>query len=169
MLRNPLRRPFAFIFLACAGLLGFGLYLQYGYGLEPCPMCIMQRYAFVAVALAALGGALHAPRGVARHAYAGSLALISLLGGGIAAWQSWLQRFPPEMPECGPGLEYMLGSFPLTQALPMIFRGGGDCSVIEWAFLGLSIANWSLIAFLLVFSAAIAILIGKDSFRATMA
>ena len=124
-------------------------------------MCIMQRYAFVVVALTALGGALHAPRGNVRRAYAGSLALISLLGSGIAAWQSWLQRFPPEMPECGPGLEYMLDSFPLTQALSMIFRGGCDCSVIEWTFLGLSIANWSLIAFLLIFSGAIAIMADK--------
>lgn len=121
-------------------------------------MCIMQRYAFVVVALTALGGALHAPRGNVRRAYAGSLVLISLLGSGIAAWQSWLQRFPPEMPECGPGLEYMLDSFPLTQALPMIFRGGGDCSVVEWAFLGLSIANWSLIAFFCILAAALIVL-----------
>jgi disulfide bond formation protein DsbB len=149
------RLPFALLFLTCASLLGFGLYLQHTEGVEPCPMCIIQRYAFVGVGLVGLLGALLGPRGAARRVYAVALALLALGGGGIALCQSWLQRFPPAVSECGPDLEYMLDSFPLADALPMIFRGAGDCSIIDWTFLGLTIANWSLLAFALILAASL--------------
>jgi len=150
------RLPFAALFLVCSGLLGFGLYLQYSGGLEPCPMCILQRYAFTAVILIALVGALHGPTSrLARGGYAILLLVASLAGGGVAAWQSWIQRFPPDISDCGPSLEYMLESFPLSSSLPMIFRGAGECTRVDWAFLGLSIANWSLVCFAVIAAAAL--------------
>lgn len=155
LLQRP-RLPFALLCLVSSGLLGFGLYLQHSGGLEPCPMCILQRYAFTAVILVALAGALHGPTGrLTRGLYGLLLILASLGGGGIAAWQSWIQRFPPNLSECGPSLEYMLESFPLSSSLPMIFRGAGECTAIDWTFLGLSIANWSLVCFACVLIAAI--------------
>ncbi len=135
------------LFAACTALLGFGLYLQHAVGLEPCPMCIMQRYAFVGVGLVALIGGLHGPRRTGTVVYGALIGSLALAGGSVAARQTWLQRSPPDLAECGPGLEYMLESFGLAQSLPMIFRGGGDCSVIDWTFLGLSLANWSLVTF----------------------
>jgi disulfide bond formation protein DsbB len=41
----------------------------------------------------------------------------------------------------------MIETFPLQRAIPMIFKGGGDCSKVDWTFLGGSIANWSFVAF----------------------
>src|SRR5574337_1274952 len=156
-----LDRPRLLFVVGCA-LLGFGLYLQYSGGLEPCPMCILQRYAFTAVIVVALAGALHGPRSrLARGVYAVVLALTSLAGGGIAAWQSWIQRFPPDLSECGPDLAYMLESFPLASALPMIFHGAGECTRVDWAFLGLSIANWSLLCFAVIAVAAITALLRR--------
>lgn len=144
-------RPLLFaLFALCAGLLGFGLYLQHVQGLEPCPMCIMQRYALAAVGIVALIGGLHAPTAYGTRVYAAVIGLLALTGGGVAVRQSWLQLNPPGIAECGPGLEYLMESFPLTQLLPMLFRGAGDCSAIDWTFLGLSIANWSLINFALI-------------------
>ncbi|THF55002.1 disulfide bond formation protein B [Pseudothauera rhizosphaerae] len=148
--RLSARTLFLLLFLFCAGLLGFGLYLQHFRGLEPCPMCIMQRYALALVGLVALAGALHGPRNGGARIYGALILLIAIAGGGVAARQSWIQLYPPAIPECGPGLEYMLESFGLTQALPMIFRGAGDCTAIDWTFLGLSIANWSLLSFALI-------------------
>ncbi len=145
--RLPARTLYLGLFAICAGLLGFGLYLQHVVGLEPCPMCIMQRYAFVLVAVLALVAGLHGPGRAGNTVYAALIGLSALTGAGIAARQSWMQLNPPAFPECGPGLEFMLESFPLAQSLPMIFRGAGDCSVIDWTFLGLSIANWSLLCF----------------------
>ncbi len=157
LLDLPSRVLFLSLFAVCTALLGFGLYLQHVGGYEPCPMCIMQRYAFLGVGLTALVAGLHGPRGGVTKAYAGVILLLSLVGGGIAARQTWMQLYPPEFAECGPDLEFMLESFPLADALPMIFRGAGDCSAVDWTFLGLSIANWSLVNFTLValFAAAL--------------
>jgi len=160
------RLPFALLFAVCTALLGFGLYLQYSGGLEPCPMCILQRYAFTTVILVALAGALHGPTGrLGRSIYAVLLLAASLAGGSIAAWQSWIQRFPPDLSECGPDLAYMLESFPLTSALPMIFRGAGECTRIDWTLLGLSIANWSLVCFTLIAVAALLALLRRPTAR----
>lgn len=150
MPRSATRRLFLLLFLSCTALLGFGLYLQHVVGLEPCPMCILQRYAFVAVALVALIATLHGPRRAGSVIY-GALMLAAAVGGGaVAAQQSLLQRQPPSLAECGPGFEYMVENFGLAEALPMMFRGAGDCAAIDWTFLGLTIANWSLLCFAVV-------------------
>jgi disulfide bond formation protein DsbB len=143
------------IFLACAGLIGFGLYLQHGLGLEPCPMCILQRYAFIAVGLIALIGALHNPTNTGRWAYGGLIVIFAGAGGGVATRHVWLEHNPPKLFDCGADFGYMLDSFPLTEALPMIFRGTGDCTKVLWRFLGLSIAEWALIWFAIFIVAAI--------------
>jgi len=142
------RRLLAFIALACIALLAFGLYLQHAVGLEPCPMCIVQRYLFILVALVAgIGAALPA---AATRWVGGLMALLSFTGAGVAARQSWLQWFPPEIATCGRDLFGMIESFPLKRVIPMVFRGSGDCSAVDWTFLGLSIANWSFLNFVLV-------------------
>ncbi|MFN3984034.1 MAG: disulfide bond formation protein B [Rhodocyclaceae bacterium] len=147
LLRLPTRQLCLMLFAVCAGLLAYGLYLQHVVGLEPCPMCIMQRYAFVGVALLALVAGLHAPGRTGQRIYLAGIGALALTGGGVAARQSWIQRNPPDIPECGPDLAFMLDAFPLAQALPMIFSGSGDCASIDWTFLGLTIANWSLLCF----------------------
>jgi disulfide bond formation protein DsbB len=60
----------------------------------------------------------------------------------------WLQNLPADqVPECGPGLEYMLNAFPLTEALSLVFRGSGECADVQWVFLGLTIPGWTLVIF----------------------
>jgi disulfide bond formation protein DsbB len=73
--------------------------------------------------------------------------VLALGGAFVAARQSWLQWYPPEVLSCGRDFYGMVESFPLQRAIPMIFRGGGDCSKVDWTFLGGSIANWSFVAF----------------------
>jgi disulfide bond formation protein DsbB len=143
------RRAFGLICLACVLMLAFGLYLQHVVGLEPCPMCIVQRYALVLVALfTGLAGVF---RNVALRVAGGLLALVAAVGGAYtAASQSWLQWYPPEVVSCGRDLYGMIETFPLKRALPMIFRGGGDCSKIDWSLFGLTLANWSFIAFVVL-------------------
>ncbi|WP_454909402.1 disulfide bond formation protein B [Variovorax gossypii] len=140
------RRAYGLICLACVLMLAFGLYLQHVVGLEPCPMCIVQRYALVLVALfTGLAGVF---RNVGLRFVGGLLALVAAIGGAYtAASQSWLQWYPPEVVSCGRDLYGMIETFPLKRALPMIFRGGGDCSKIDWSLFGLTLANWSFIAF----------------------
>lgn len=143
---NSPRRVFALLSAVCIGLLAFGLYLQHVVGLEPCPMCIVQRYALVLIAIiAALTGA-SGKNGV----HIGGLVLMLAtagFGAFVAARQSWLQWYPPEVVSCGRDFYGMIETFPLQRAIPMIFKGGGDCSKVDWTFLGGSIANWSFLCF----------------------
>ena len=139
------RRLFLGMVLASATLLGFGYYLQFVRGLDPCPLCILQRAAYLGVGAVCLAGFLH---GAAGRIY-GALALVcALAGAGIAARQVWLQHLPPDrVPECGPGLDFILQAFPLLDALKLIFTGSGECAETVWTFLSLSIAEWSLFWF----------------------
>jgi len=75
------------------------------------------------------------------------LTALAAFGAVTAARQSWLQWFPPEVYSCGRDFYGMIESFPLRRAIPMIFKGSGDCTQIDWTFLGLSIANWSFLNF----------------------
>lgn len=143
------RRLLALVALGCVGLLAFGLYLQHGVGLEPCPMCIVQRYALVLVALVAGLTALGSNRKFLM-AGAGVLVLLSGFGAFVAARQSFLQWYPPEIVSCGRDFYGMIETFPLKRAIPMIFKGSGDCTAIDWTFLGGSIANWSFVSFALI-------------------
>jgi protein dithiol:quinone oxidoreductase len=140
------------IFLISAALLGFGLYLEHGKGLEPCPLCVFQRIAFISIAMIAFIATLHGPGRIAIWIYSGLISLSALIGGAIASRQVWLQHLPADkVPECGPGLDYMLEAFPLGQALKMILSGSGECAEVDWSFLGFSIAEWSLLWFLIFF------------------
>jgi disulfide bond formation protein DsbB len=120
-------------------------------------MCIVQRYALVLVALLALIG-LALPGGVVRALVVGLMALMAGFGAFVAARQSWLQWYPPEVVTCGRDLYGMIETFPLKRAVPMIFKGGGDCTVIDWTFLGLSIANWSFLNFVAICAIGLALL-----------
>jgi disulfide bond formation protein DsbB len=155
------RRLLAAMFAACAGLIGFALFLQHAKGLEPCPMCILQRYAFVGIGVVALVAAIHNPGKVGRWIYGGLLVLLASAGGGVAIRHVYLEHNPPELFDCGADLGYMLQSFTMSDMLPMIFRGTGDCSKVPWRFLGLSIAEWSLIWFAILLAAAIAAIVLK--------
>jgi disulfide bond formation protein DsbB len=140
------RRALTLVAAACIGLLAFGMYLQHVVGLEPCPMCIVQRYALILVAIVAgVAAALSGVKG--RRAGIVLMGLLALGGAFVAARQSFLQWYPPEVLSCGRDFYGMIESFPLKRAIPMIFKGSGDCSAIDWTFLGLSIANWSFLCF----------------------
>lgn len=157
------RAIFALLFATCAVLLGVGLYLQHVVGLEPCPMCILQRYAFVAVAAVALLAALHGPKAWGMRVYAALTGTFAIAGGSVAARQTLLQRFPPaESQSCLPtDLDYLLETFPLAQALPKIFAGTGDCAKVDWRLLGLSIAEWSLACFVAVLAVSVWVLVAR--------
>lgn len=152
------RKLLALIALGSLALLAFGLYLQHVVGLEPCPMCIVQRYALLLVAVVAGLFCWFRGRGLLMT---GSLlvTLVAGFGAFVAARQSFLQWYPPEMYSCGRDFYGMIEAFPLKRAIPMIFRGGGDCTQIDWTFLGLSIANWSFLNFLLIGVLSLALLV----------
>jgi len=152
------RRVLGLVSAACVLLLAFGLYLQHVVGLEPCPMCIVQRYALVLVAVVSGLTALARSKGLLITG-ASLLVLLSGFGAFVAARQSWLQWYPPEVASCGRDFYGMIETFPLQRAIPMIFKGSGDCSKVDWTFLGGSIANWSFLCFVAVGLTALVLIV----------
>ncbi len=145
------RAAFALGALACALLLAFGYFLQYVKGLEPCPLCLLQRGFFYAVLAVFLLAAVHGPKGGGAIAYGALGALFAGGGAAVASRQVWLQHLPADkVPQCGPDLAFMLENFPLSQTLKKLVSGTGECAVVDWTFLGLSIAEWSLACFVVL-------------------
>lgn len=152
---NPLRWSFRSqclsAFLACALLIGFAIYSQLQWGLEPCPLCIFQRLAFAALGLVFLVAGLHAPRAAGGRRVYGVLGfLAAAVGMGIAGRHVWLQVNPPPIPGCGPPLEFMRETMSTTNVIRRVLTGSGDCGNVDWTFLGLSMPAWSLVWFVLL-------------------
>ncbi|HSH54347.1 MAG TPA: disulfide bond formation protein B [Methylotenera sp.] len=135
-------------FIASFGLVGLALVIQTQYHLEPCPLCISQRMVFMGLGLLFLVAAIHKPGQLGRKVYMLLQVLAALGGAGVAIRHWWLQAHRESMiADCGVGFDYMFENFPLQKALTLIFRGTGDCAAIDWTFLGLSLPQLSLIAF----------------------
>ncbi len=148
--RRSLRLANGIGFLLCVGMIAGAYYMELVMGLEPCPLCILQRLAVVAMGVVFLLATVHGPRGFGRHLY--GLLLLSAAGTGaaIAGRHLWLQSLPEDqVPACGPGLDYMLEVFPLMDALRMTLQGSGECAEVE-KVLGVTLPGWTLAAFIIV-------------------
>lgn len=144
-----LRTVYILGFTGCLVMMGTALvYFQHLLQLEPCPLCVLQRMVVITLAAVLLLAAIHNPRGWGIRVYGGLLILVAAVGAGIAGRHVWLQGLPADqVPECGPGLDYILEVFPLGQALEMVLSGSGECAEVLWRFLGLTIPGWTLVAF----------------------
>jgi disulfide bond formation protein DsbB len=137
---------FLFVFLACAGMLSFALYVQHVDFVDPCPLCVFQRMAYMWIGAAALLAFIHNPRGGGKWVYGGLLCIGGAAGMSIAGRHLWLQSLPPEqVPDCGMGLNYMLDTMPFLQVLTEVFYGSGECAEVYWTFLGLSMPGWTFV------------------------
>lgn len=121
-------------------------------------MCIVQRYALALVAIVAGVTAFFSTKWLIMAGSAKTM-LLADFGAFVAARQSWLQWYPPEEASCGRDFYGMIETFPLQRVIPMIFKGSGDCTKIDWTFLGLSIANWSFLCFVAISLVMLALLL----------
>lgn len=138
---------YALCFVGCVALLGIAFYLEKIQGLEPCPLCMFQRVAFALFAVIALIAALHNPQGFFARIYALLAACAAGLGLALAGRHVWLQSLPADqVPECGPGLEYLVSAFPFSQVIETVLAGSGECAEVDLVF-GVSIAIWTLLIF----------------------
>ncbi|MDT0635630.1 disulfide bond formation protein B [Spectribacter hydrogenooxidans] len=145
------RRVMTLGLLASAAALAFAYLLEFGFGLEPCPLCIFQRVAMAGVALVCLAGALHGPLGWGRHVYFLLATASAGVGAAIAGRHVWLQSLPADqVPACGPDLNYLLDVMPWAEVLAMVLRGDASCADIDAAFMGLSLPAWTLVGFVLL-------------------
>jgi protein dithiol:quinone oxidoreductase len=137
--------------IICAGLVTYAFYTQFYEGLEPCPLCILQRVAMIVLCALFLLAAAHHPGKLGVRVYAVLIALVALTGAVLAGRHVWIQHLPADqVPECGPSLSYMLDVFPLNETLEMVFTGSGECAKVNWMFLELSMPAWVLLWFMLL-------------------
>lgn len=142
------RAWFLFVGLACAALLGWGYYKQHVDFVDPCPLCILQRLAFLWMGVFGLIAAVHGPARVGQWLYG----MLVIIGGAVGMVLSgrhvWLQNLPAgQVPDCGMGLNYMLDTMPIMAVFREVFYGAGECAEVMWTFLGLSIPAWALVWF----------------------
>jgi disulfide bond formation protein DsbB len=133
--------------LACAGLIGYALFVQYGMGLEPCPLCILQRIAVITAGVLFLVALVHNPGDRGARVYGLLIDLAALAGIAVAARHIWIIAQPPgAVAECGASLDYMLDVLPWHEVLGKVLTGSGECAKIDWQFVGLNMPTWVLIA-----------------------
>jgi disulfide bond formation protein DsbB len=148
---------YAFIVTCCSSVMCYAMYTQYFGGLHPCPLCITQRAFFVLTAIVALLAFIIHPYQKGRIITSLLLLLTIIPGAAVAYRQVWLQGLPPDqVPACGPSVEYMFANLPFGEAFTTLMIGDGNCAEIVWTLFGLSMPNWSMIAFIGLGLAAIA-------------
>ncbi|MBS7662491.1 disulfide bond formation protein B [Pseudomonas lalucatii] len=162
----PLASPrslYSLAFLGCLLLMGAALYLEHVVGLEPCPLCIVQRVCVIGFGLVCLAAALHAPGRGGRRGYAGLALLFAVAGGGTAGRQIWLQGVPADqLPACLPSLDYMMEALPFQEIVRLVLHGSADCAEVNWTLFGMSIPEWSLLGFVVMLGFALVQLLRRD-------
>ncbi|MBY0573607.1 MAG: disulfide bond formation protein B [Undibacterium sp.] len=149
------------IFIACVGLLSFAMYLQLVLDMLPCPLCVLQRYAFSLIAVSSLI-ALIFPAQHRRAMWFSSLA--GLIGVGAAGYQLWELSKP--MGSCGVDpWSGPMNHFFVAQIFPAMFKANGLCETPYDPILGLSIPAWALLWLLALVIGSIVLLISKKKER----
>jgi disulfide bond formation protein DsbB len=151
-LRASMRTQFFLIFVVCCALMAYALYAEHVLHLEPCPLCIFQRIAVIALGLVSLGIALAGPQRRGPRTLAGVLALVpALAGAAVAGRHVWIQHLPPDqIPSCGPPFAFLRETLPFMALVRKVLTGDGQCAKIEWTFLGQSMPVWTLICFVVL-------------------
>ncbi len=148
------------LFLLTVAVLSASFYFQYIKGLEPCPLCLMQRICVFFLALFGLLGLASA-----RWRLAAVLQLFSAVCGlFFAGRQLWLQSLTAEhIPACMPGLDVLIHYFPWQDVARALFWGSGECAEVAWQWLGLTMPAWAALYFFIMFlgSAVIAWLLNR--------
>lgn len=143
--------------LYTAAMLFIGWFLQTRVGLVPCALCIIQRFFFAGVGVVAWLGWLQ-PR--FEKGIASLFLILSLLGGGVALRNVYIQLVPQELgSKCLPLLES------LTDWVTVLFQATGDCSQRDWTLIGLSVPEWSLLSFLFLIGMSIWFLLTREQSR----
>ena len=133
--------------LVCAGMIGYAIYSEKVLGYVPCPLCMFQRVCIGVLGVVFLVAGLHP----AKRAGAIVYGVPTFPAAGATSWVAgrhvWIQAQPAgTVPACGAPLDMLMDMFPLSDVIRRVMTGGGECGVIDWAFLGVSMPGWVLIA-----------------------
>jgi protein dithiol:quinone oxidoreductase len=131
-------------------LVGFALVIQTQFNLEPCPLCVSQRIVFIAIGFLLLLFSFLSPTRLIKFIHLVGLTVTSIIGIVFSIRHIMIQSKWISVPaECGIDLDYMFENFPISEAFSLLFKGTGDCSDIDWLFMGLSLPQLALIAYIM--------------------
>jgi disulfide bond formation protein DsbB len=133
----------------CTGLVGASFFVQHVLGIEPCPLCIIQRFTYLGLIPVFFAAAMTRPHGRAQRALLWTAAILTVAGLGVAGYQTYLQLNPAQLvARCSASLSYMLDNMAVTEVLARLLHATGDCSDTSFKVLGLTLAQASVLMFL---------------------
>lgn len=129
-------------------LLAYAYYEEHVTGLNPCNLCMVQRYVFVLIGILFLFTLPKPPQNLFRKFIGIIITLVSILGCFVSGRHVWLQNLPAdEVPDCGPGLSFMLDNYPFSSVIDQVLQGSGECAEVSWRLFGLTMPMWTFICF----------------------
>ncbi|MFJ3482502.1 disulfide bond formation protein B [Pseudomonas sp. NPDC090202] len=133
---------------ACVLIMGVVVYLERVIGVMPCPLCYVQRALLFSFSIVCLLATVHSPGRAGWRVYSGVLLLVASMGAAAAARQVWLQASPPEnMESCLDSLQHLIDTESWLNVMTSILAGSAGCNEITWSLFGISLPEWSLLAF----------------------
>ena len=124
--------------------------IQTQFNLEPCPLCVSQRIVFIVIGFLFFLFSFLKPNQLIKFIHVLTLLTANIVGIVFAIRHIMIQSKWITVPaDCGIDLDYMFQNFPLTEAFSLLFKGTGDCSEIDWLFLGLTLPQLALIAYIM--------------------
>ena len=143
--------PSAVNLLVGLGLvIGAYLFQLIGY-YDPCPLCILQRWAFGFIAVCGLVLLIPNLYPLINKLILFIASLLSLGGGMIAGRQIYLQHLPTDqIPTCAPPMDWLMDTLPFMELIQTILLGDGNCAEYQWRFI-FNFAEWALLFFVMLF------------------
>jgi len=130
-------------------------YFQYFKGLQPCPLCLMQRFCIFMLLMFGLMG-LNLTSMKRGRIVSFLQSFFAVAGLFFAGRQLWLQSLPADQtPACMPGLDVLIHYFPWQDVVRALVWGAGDCAEVNWQWLGLSMPAWAACYFVIMLIASV--------------
>ena len=131
-------------------VIGAYLFQLIGY-YDPCPLCILQRWAFGFIAVCGLVLLIPNLYPLINKLILFIASLLSLGGGMIAGRQIYLQHLPTDqIPTCAPPMDFLMDTLPFLELIQTILLGDGNCAEYQWRFI-FNFAEWALLFFVMLF------------------
>ncbi len=150
-MRITIRPLYYYLFGFSLFLLGTSFVLQFHFHLQPCPLCIIDRVLVFILTLFFIIAIMHNPQPRGQKIYSLIGFSIALLGICSAIRHLWIIHLPPEqVPACGPGIQYLFGTFPPHEAIMLVLQGSGECYSDKSNLFGISLPAWTLLGFMML-------------------
>jgi disulfide bond formation protein DsbB len=158
MTAAPEDKRLGLIALVSIAAVGAALVSQHGFGMEPCPWCVLQRTIFLAMAAVCVVGLVLRSRAI-RTTAAVLVLLLAAAGVASALWQHY---YAAASASCNLTLaDKILNALTLPSLLPDVFSPRASCADAAVNLFGIPYDFWSLALFVLLGLVAISVFAGR--------